>query len=103
MNIKESIEMLLDVLKDRPLMVFSGDASYYSYKVYVEGFLLGISTAFGLNIILDITLWYRKKINKDMDVYFTDYIPIYYKTKAEAELKGILIDTLKEYFEENPL
>lgn len=102
MNITESIERVLNVLENRPLMIFSGDRGYYSYKVYVEGFLFGISTALGLNIILNITLWYRERLDKDMDVYFTDYIPIHYKTKTEDELKAILVDTLKEYFEQNP-
>lgn len=83
-------------------MVFNGDTSYYSYKLYIEGFLFGLSSAYSINLILNITLWFRRKINIEMDVFWTDYIPIYYKDKTEDELKRIMLQTLSNYFEENP-
>lgn len=102
MEVKASIDILINILKEKPLMVFNGDTSYYSYKIYVEGFLFGLGSAYRINIMLDITLWFRKKLRRDMDVFWTDYIPIYYKDKTEGELKGIMIQTLSSYFEENP-
>jgi len=102
MELETSINNLIQVLKEKPLMIFTGDTSYYSYKVYIEGFLSGLSASYGVNLILDITLWMRRKLKSDMDVFWTSYIPIYYKDKTEDELKLILIQTLSDYFDEHP-
>jgi hypothetical protein len=102
MEIDASVRTFIKVLKEKPLMIFTGDTSYYSYKVYVEGVLFGLSSAYNINLILDITLWLRKKLKRDMDVFWTTYIPIYYKGKTEDELKLILIQTLSDYFDEHP-
>ncbi|RFM29239.1 hypothetical protein [Chitinophaga silvisoli] len=102
MDVQASIDGLINVLKERPLMVLNGDTSYYSYKLYIEGFLFGLSSAYNINLILNITLWFRRKIKIEMDVFWTDYIPIYYKDETEDELKKILLQTLSNYFEENP-
>jgi len=100
MDIKTSIQLFVETLKERPHMLVSGKPDFNNYKVFLEGFLVGLASAYDTKIMLDMTFWFQRKLKIEAKYHWTDMIPIHYKGKSDDELKAILLQTLIDYAEE---
>ncbi|WP_147320025.1 hypothetical protein [Chitinophaga silvisoli] len=100
MDIKNSIKLFVETLKERPHMLLLGNPDFNTYKVFLDGFLLGLESAYDTRIMLDMTFWFQRKLKIEAKYHWTDMIPIYYKGKTDDELIVILLQTLSDYVEE---
>ncbi|MGZ4035077.1 MAG: hypothetical protein ACXVPU_07340 [Bacteroidia bacterium] len=89
-------------LKQRPGMYYSYPFDKNSLKAYLVGFITGIEVTQGVSISTQLFYWLRKKTKIDYDLVWNEIICSYYKDKTDEELKIILIETLEEFFKDNP-
>ncbi|SEW40128.1 hypothetical protein SAMN05428988_5230 [Chitinophaga sp. YR573] len=91
----------IDVLEHRPLMILS-DKTFLSLRAYVEGYVDGLGLAYDIpKWYIFISLWLRNKVGKTGNIPWINHI-IYDNDKSEEELKIIVLQTLRRFFEENP-
>jgi hypothetical protein len=94
----------LDLLKSTPKMIVSGPKiDYLTLSVYLDGYLDGLGAFLNRNFRNEIRIWFDEKNGVVFPIGLPDIIPIFYKDKTEDELKEILVDTIKQYFKENPV
>lgn len=99
----EKILARLKCLKERPKMIIPiSSIDYLALKIYIIGYIDGISLALGKELVKDITVWFNKKINQQYSISWIDIVPSYYKGKSDEELKDLLLDITAQYFLENP-
>ncbi|PSL45302.1 hypothetical protein CLV51_1044 [Chitinophaga niastensis] len=102
MDITNKVLGWIDVMKRRPLMILS-DETLSSLKSYIEGFTDGLGHIYDNGKLrLEISLWFQNKINAQSDMLWTNQILSYYSDKTEEELKIIMLQSLEDYFKENP-
>ncbi len=95
---KQILNDILKVLKDTPLMIFSKEElNFNSYKIYIKGYCNGIEASTGMTLTLDITNWFQRKVNQKASIFWYDQLHSLNKGKSDTELIKILIDTLKDF------
>jgi hypothetical protein len=93
----------LELFKIRPRMLVKSAANYTLVQNYIEGYLDGLSAVFGYDFRNIIDQWYRKKNNIEEAIELPNYIATHFAGRSEKELRHLLVDTISEYFKENPL
>jgi hypothetical protein len=102
MEINKTILQLIEALSERPSMVLGKKPNYEMLKTFIDGYLMGLGNCFNVPLVLNITIWYKKKINININVFWSTYIPFQFKDKSDEEQKVILLNVLREYISENP-
>lgn len=102
MTFQTSIEETIYMLEKRPFMLLIEDANYNSCRIFIEGYLWGLSAAFEVDLMWKITMWFRRQIGVDIDVHWTTFIPIHYADRSEEEWKSIMFRNMEKYFMEHP-
>ncbi|NNV55043.1 hypothetical protein [Limnovirga soli] len=103
MEITDKIVEWIKILKTKPKMVIAtSNIDYLILRIYIEGYIDGVSLIVNRNIGKDITFWFQEKIDQRSSNYWTAHIAFYYQGKTEDELKAILLDTTEMFFLENP-
>lgn len=97
----QEILKMLEGLKKRPLLYYDL-SSLNSLKAYLVGFIQSIEITHNINISNQLFYWLREKTGIDYDIVWEEIICRYYQDKTEEELKLILVETLEEFFIENP-
>jgi hypothetical protein len=70
--------------------------------IFLAGLISGIESTQGISVSAQLFYWLRKKMKIDYDIVWDEMICSYYKDKTDEELRLILIETLEEFFKENP-
>jgi len=105
-EINENILGMLHYLKERPGMHFGEKApSYKTYDTYLSGVLYGLQLCHGHYLYLSgkMILWFTQKRGENN--YFqgvSSQIEHIYQDKTEEERIKILLDTVADFFRENP-
>lgn len=101
MNLTDKALQWLMILRDRPKMIFTGASDLYSFKMYLQGYIHGLSHVLEINLTENIALWLKRKMNQPFSLFWADFLLFHYQHKSEAELKQILLQTLEDFFQEN--
>ncbi|MEO6230637.1 MAG: hypothetical protein ABJB11_01280 [Ferruginibacter sp.] len=99
--IKDKIFETFEILRKRPLMILSKNDSYSLLQNYLEGYIDGLSFISKKNMRVEITQWYKKKLNIQTSYCWTSHIPFHFEEEREDELKAILLNITEEFFREN--
>lgn len=98
----KNILEFLYLLKHRPKLYVGDELDSTKLKIYLVGFVNGLELTNNSNLSDKLFHWVRKKTIIDYDIVWEEMICDYYKNKTDEELKLILIETLEEFFSENP-
>ena len=98
----KNILEFLNLLKHRPKLFVSDELDSTKLKIYLIGVVNGIEYTNNSNLSKQLFHWVRKKTIIDYDIAWEAMIFSFYKDKTDEELKLILIETLEEFFTENP-
>jgi hypothetical protein len=93
----------IEILKSKPKMLISeNEIDYKILKTYVEGYIDGLDMLFEIGLMRKITYWFHSKVKETASVFWVNHIPLYYSNKTDKELQNILLETIEEFFNENP-
>jgi len=100
-EVNERIYKLLNGLRKYPKMYFQGEPTYMAYETYLLGFLTGLTWLH--NSSIDITAWFtQQRGENNYAVGFSGQIKHIYEDKTEKERIEILLETVENFFRENP-
>lgn len=93
----------IKILRDNPKMIISNvPIDFHVLRVYIEGYLDSVNDSLDINLMKNISNWFQAKLNQEASVYWTTHILLLHKDKSDGDLRSILLNTLINYFEENP-
>jgi hypothetical protein len=72
-SIKDEILDVVSFLRERPLVVYSGEKDYYSCKIFLEGYFYGMEYTRQIKIFDDIRIWLSDQVNIKLNTSWTDY------------------------------
>lgn len=101
-EVNNNIHSMLSILRNYPKSIILGDLTYLAFSTYLDGYVDALGNCTGVNLKLNITHWFQKKIKQEAFIFWTAYIPYHYKEKSEEEHIDILLHVTEEFFQENP-
>lgn len=101
-NINEKIFFHIHGIKKNPKMYFRGEVSYIAVETYLNGYIRALGDSTGVALENKMRHWFLDRVKEQSSCFFTAYVDIYYADKSEQERIYILIDTIEEFFKENP-
>lgn len=102
MEIDQRVLDTIRILREKPLLILERQPRFDELKCYIEGYLLALSQVFGADLFNRQFHWYRKKTGVNFDIVWTSYLEMQYVSMPDKDRKLVLLDTLEEFFLENP-
>lgn len=102
MEIKKSLEVILQTIKLKPTMLMTSDPSIYSNHVsLIEGLLIGVKISSEMDIERQISLWYQNKVNlKAPNMNWFAQFNLINEGLEEKDRINLLINTLEEFLKD---
>ena len=97
--LKKDLSEIAELLDGHSSMLFSGNDDFYSYRIFLEGFLLGYSHHAGINIMSEISSMIYKDLNENLSIGWLNYIVIYFSHTSDEEKIKMLLNYFKKYIE----
>lgn len=101
-NINDKIFFHIHGIKKTPKMFFRGEVTYIAVETYLNGYILALGDSAGVALGDKMRQWFLERVKQQSSCFFTAYVDIYYADKSEQERIYILIDTVEDFFKENP-
>ncbi|MGI4867212.1 MAG: hypothetical protein ACRYFZ_25065 [Janthinobacterium lividum] len=78
------------------------ELSYTLVYTYLEGYLSGIGLAIGRHLPRNIDAWHSERLQEAFAMGYIQYIPYLHKEASQPELIKLLLDSIENYFRQNP-
>ena len=100
--VDKSKEMVHLMKKYSPLFM-PGDQTFDGYCRYFLGFFSGLEIAYGIKLERSISRWYQSRAEiKAPNVVWMYHLELCNKESSDEEKSRLLLDTLEDYFTEDP-
>ena len=102
-DLTKKVLLKINFLKTRPgVVIGDNEITYKKLRLFIEGYLRGLDEALNNNLTANIENWFQKKAKQKAPLSITLHILHREKDKSEEEIKAILLQTLEDFFTENP-
>ena len=80
----------------------SNELNYELLAFYLDGYLAGVGSATGRKLYGNIKNWHMQQQKDSTPAPWHKYIQLTHKGASEKKLVNLLLDSVEEYFEQNP-